>query len=434
MTRTAPTQRRSPARSADAARASAAPKWLTILTVAALLQGWAGAARAEPVDRPAARAPLLQSAIPGLDLRPAAAEIKVRVVGLIANVETTLRFAPVAGAPSEMLLAVDLPGGAMFAFAAARSGPNELPITVQRGATELAAPERVTLSLSELADGRPFGVVVGYSVATDLDGLRNRLALPLRQIAAGAPPGATRVTVELDAGLPIAGLASATHRLRVVPDGEDALFIRPLHDAAPSSAERFELEWTVDTGPTARAVLFVERREDGAHALLGLLPPSQQAGRSGTVLRGIEIRWPAGVEALTFPQPRPDLTAGRPLRLVARLSRPLAPGETVTVTGDANGRLWRAVLEPQAAAPGIAHLWELERAAETARPQGSLPAAAVQLASLGQNALPLPPLARPPQRTAAEPARPNPKLLLIAMISALALAGGLIALAIRGRR
>lgn len=74
------------------------------------------------------------------------------------------------------------------------------------------------------------------------------------------------------------------------------------------------------------------------------------------VLKDIRVAWPAGAQADMQPERIPDLYAGEPLLLHARLAR-LDGG--VTLSGDSAGRPWTTTLALQGGAPraGIATAW-----------------------------------------------------------------------------
>jgi Ca-activated chloride channel family protein len=61
------------------------------------------------------------------------------------------------------------------------------------------------------------------------------------------------------------------------------------------------------------------------------------------VLTGIDVRWPAGAAAEAWPQRVPDLYAGEPVAVSARLAGP-GGGGPVIVTGRRGAEEWRATL------------------------------------------------------------------------------------------
>jgi Ca-activated chloride channel family protein len=95
----------------------------------------------------------------------------------------------------------------------------------------------------------------------------------------------------------------------------------------------------------------VGRREEAGPAMDALL-----ARLASPVLTDIDIRWPAGVEAV--PAIVPDLYAGQPVLQTVALEKPLS-GEVV-LTGQRGGAAWSQTLRADAAsgnAPGVGTLW-----------------------------------------------------------------------------
>ncbi|TDJ43382.1 MAG: marine proteobacterial sortase target protein [Gammaproteobacteria bacterium] len=80
------------------------------------------------------------------------------------------------------------------------------------------------------------------------------------------------------------------------------------------------------------------------------------------LLRDIRLDWPAGSEALTQPDPVPDLYAGQPIIVTARLA---TLGGTVSATGLTAAGAWQQSLELTASRShrGVATLWAREQLA-----------------------------------------------------------------------
>ena len=78
------------------------------------------------------------------------------------------------------------------------------------------------------------------------------------------------------------------------------------------------------------------------------------------VLKGVQAHWPAGVAVEVWPARLPDLYAGEPVVLVARLDR--LEGE-VRVVGERSGAAWEARLPLQhsSSASGLGSLWAREK-------------------------------------------------------------------------
>lgn len=81
------------------------------------------------------------------------------------------------------------------------------------------------------------------------------------------------MTIRLDAGLPLANVASPTHELVTTPlPGPGPLQLQ-FRDGAVRMDRDFELQWTPDAGSAPQAAAFVDAREDGTYVQLMLLPP-----------------------------------------------------------------------------------------------------------------------------------------------------------------
>jgi Ca-activated chloride channel family protein len=78
------------------------------------------------------------------------------------------------------------------------------------------------------------------------------------------------------------------------------------------------------------------------------------------VLKGLQAHWPQGTQVEAWPARLPDLYAGEPVVLVARLDR--LEGE-VRVSGTRNGAAWQArvPLAPPTDASGMGSLWAREK-------------------------------------------------------------------------
>jgi Ca-activated chloride channel family protein len=78
------------------------------------------------------------------------------------------------------------------------------------------------------------------------------------------------------------------------------------------------------------------------------------------VLKGLEVRWPEGVQVEAWPARLPDLYAGEPVVIAAALDK--LHGE-VRLTGERDARRWEAqiALARNAPAQGIGGLWAREK-------------------------------------------------------------------------
>lgn len=87
-----------------------------------------------------------------------------------------------------------------------------------------------------------------------------------------------RIDIDLDAGFPLAGLASTYHPVRIEPLEGHRYHVALADGPVPASRD-FELTFTPETGAAPRLALFTETKGGRAYALLMALPPS--AGEAG---------------------------------------------------------------------------------------------------------------------------------------------------------
>lgn len=73
----------------------------------------------------------------------------------------------------------------------------------------------------------------------------------------------------------------------------------------------------------------------------------------------IKVEWPSDIEALPYPAIVPDLYAGEPIVIKARLARAPRPGDQLTISGRSAGGDWGAELSLYAdeVSPGTAAVW-----------------------------------------------------------------------------
>jgi Ca-activated chloride channel family protein len=80
-------------------------------------------------------------------------------------------------------------------------------------------------------------------------------------------------------------------------------------------------------------------------------------------ITNIRVQWPDGLDPVTYPETIPDLYAGEPVVLNARLANHVRQGDLVKITGDAPGGSWGAEV-PLAATvtgQGVGALWARAR-------------------------------------------------------------------------
>lgn len=84
------------------------------------------------------------------------------------------------------------------------------------------------------------------------------------------------------------------------------------------------------------------------------------------VLTDVAVTWPTGAQVERYPNPVPDLYAGEPVVLVARLDGDFPAGGAVEITGRAAGRTWRrsVALDRGDDRAGVAALWARRKLAQ----------------------------------------------------------------------
>jgi Ca-activated chloride channel family protein len=87
-----------------------------------------------------------------------------------------------------------------------------------------------------------------------------------------APINPVTLTIDLDAGFPLARLESPFHAIKIDELERHHKRITLASGATPVSRD-FELVWAPDTGNSPRAALFTEEREGKSYALLMVMPP-----------------------------------------------------------------------------------------------------------------------------------------------------------------
>jgi Ca-activated chloride channel family protein len=115
----------------------------------------------------------------------------------------------------------------------------------------------------------------GWALATDAVPDAPRITPPVRAPGAGAI-NPVRLSIELDAGFPIAELESAHHAIRRQLHGPGRMSIQL--DAGEVPADRdFELAWRPASGTEPRAAWFHQALQDRHYGMLMLMPPLEEA-------------------------------------------------------------------------------------------------------------------------------------------------------------
>ena len=123
----------------------------------------------------------------------------------------------------------------------------------------------------------------GWAGVTDLVADADRITPPVRDPAEG-PGNPVTIEVTLDAGMALAEVRSATHRIVVTPAEQNRMHVRLADETVPADRD-FELTWAPAVGTAPRAGLFVEHRDGESHLLLMIVPPDRPAPEVRTLPR-----------------------------------------------------------------------------------------------------------------------------------------------------
>lgn len=117
----------------------------------------------------------------------------------------------------------------------------------------------------------------GWAGNTDQVPDAARITPPVEKPAEGkAPINPVRLKVELDAGVPLADVASAYHPVTVTRPDANRAEIRFAAGSVPANKD-FELSWAPVPSAAPQAALFAEAGKDRTYGLLMVLPPSTPA-------------------------------------------------------------------------------------------------------------------------------------------------------------
>jgi len=254
------------------------------------------------------------------------------------------------------------------------------------GASIRQAKEALELALARLAPEDRFNVIEFNSTAQALfaearDASPEAVRRAIRWVGALEARGGTEMASALTLALP-SGERETTHRVRQViflTDGavgnEEALF--RLIQARLGSSRLFTIG--IGSAPNSHFMTKAAQLGRGTFTFIGRIEEVRSkmselfAKLETPVLKGLEVRWPAGVQAESWPARIPDLYAGEPLVLAAALDR--LEGE-VHLVGERDGRNWeaRVPLTNGARGAGMGTLWAREKIAsllDTARERGT---------------------------------------------------------------
>ena len=144
----------------------------------------------------------------------------------------------------------------------------------------LAITPRYIPGTAIAAEAEPGTKGTGFAVRTDAVPDADRITPPV------VPPGEgavnpVSITVDLNAGLPLAQLTSPYHAVRI-DDVPGNRYRVTLSDGVVPAARDFELKWTPDVGAAPGASLLTEERGGRKFALLMVLPPAAEAATTRT--------------------------------------------------------------------------------------------------------------------------------------------------------
>ncbi len=115
----------------------------------------------------------------------------------------------------------------------------------------------------------------GWSPVTTAVADADRITPPVRKPSEGLGNPVT-MSVSIDAGMKLAGVTSASHKIVTTPGERDRVTVTLADKEVPADRD-FELSWAPEVGANPRAGLFVEERNGQRHLLLMVMPPDAAA-------------------------------------------------------------------------------------------------------------------------------------------------------------
>jgi len=239
------------------------------------------------------------------------------------------------------------------------------------GASIRQAREALLLALERLQPEDRFEVIEFNSTAQALFGesreaSRGNVRRAVRWVASLEARGGTEMAAALRMAFTNTETSTRVRQVIFLTDGavgnEEALF-RLLRERLGDSRL-----FTVGIGsaPNSHFMTQAARLGRGTFTYIGRI--EEVGARMGElfaklespVLKGLELRWPPGVQVEAWPAKLPDLYAGEPVVVAAALGG--LEGEAL-LTGERDGRRWEAriALERNATAQGMGGLWAREK-------------------------------------------------------------------------
>jgi len=235
----------------------------------------------------------------------------------------------------------------------------------------------LTMALDGLKPGDKFNVIQFNSVTSALfpDNVAastTNLSVAKRYVAGLGANGGTEMRPALLQALSTPVSDSHLRQIIFITDGsvgnEDELFT--LIESRLGRARLF----TVGIGSAPNSLFMRKAAEAGRGTFTFISALHEVSEKMGRLFRKLEqpqitdivVEWPGGVVAETYPDVVPDLYAGEPVFVRARLSDETRDSDMVTVRGNSVTGSWGAemsvnIIEP---APGIAALWARARIGE----------------------------------------------------------------------
>lgn len=168
----------------------------------------------------------------------------------------------------------------MFTTSVANIGPrDEIAVSIEyqetlrydEGTFRLRFPLAITPRYIPGEQLAALGSNVGWSAPTQAVIDADRITPPVVPRSEGLVLP-VRIGIELDAGFPLANLASTYHPMRIEAKGHHRYQLTLADGPVPASRD-FELAWTPSTGSGPRTALFTETKGGKTYALLMALPP-----------------------------------------------------------------------------------------------------------------------------------------------------------------
>jgi len=252
-----------------------------------------------------------QTAVPAPLL---ATEVHMRVTGMVVRATVRQQFTNPSAEWAEGIYVFPLPEDAAVDRLRMQVGDRVVEGTIQERAAAKAAytqarrqgaraslveqerPNVFTASVANIAPGAAIAIEIEYQQAVRYDAGHFALRFPMvvgpRYVPAGVPdaaritppvkhpgPGAINpvtLWIELDPGVPLAGVASASHAIHTRPLTGSRWEIELEQGSVPADRD-FELAWTPLAGAAPRAAVLTERQADEIFALLMVMPPAAPA-------------------------------------------------------------------------------------------------------------------------------------------------------------